>query len=140
MTRGKGTQVAAGVLVLLFAAGSASAVPTFPVCLRDLNNLRWMTDSPVFDAVLLHAHGRDTPRSVPESPLLPVPQNPTGMITINSSTLPPTTAGQATAGDNYDHGGAELRGTTCEVPSPGTLLLGAIGAFLIGALRMRRML
>jgi hypothetical protein len=31
-------------------------------------------------------------------------------------------------------------GTVCPLPSPGTLILGAIGAALVGALRIRRML
>jgi hypothetical protein len=140
MIRGKGTQAATGVLVLLFAAGSASAVPTFPVCLRGPDTLRWMTDRPIFDAVLIAIQGRDTRSPTPETLPVSVPRDQTDTITISSSAAPLMTAGQISVGDTTDKWSPEFRGTTCEIPSPGTLLLGAMGAFLVGALRMRRML
>ncbi len=140
MIRGKGTQVATGVLVLLFAAGSVSAAPTFPVCLRGPDTLRWMTDTPVFEAVFIDAPDRGTRSSAPETLLVSPRQDQTGMMTVNNSTPPLTMADSIAGRDNPDNWSAEFRRTPCGIPSPGTLLLGAIGALLVGALRMRRML
>jgi hypothetical protein len=65
MTGGKGMLIAMGVVVLLSMAGSASAVPTFPVCLRGTDILPGMTDRPTFEAVLIDAPGRVGGRGQP---------------------------------------------------------------------------
>jgi hypothetical protein len=135
MIRGEGTQVAVGVLVLLFAAGSVSAVPTFPVCLGDADTLRGMAESPTFDAVLIDAGGRDIQSPALETLPVSVPQDEMGPIALGGAPGLPIMALETPVGDNpIGHS------TLCQVPSPGTLLLGALGAFLVGALRMRRML
>jgi hypothetical protein len=135
MTGGKGMLIAMGIMVLLSVAGSASAVPTFPVCLGGTDTFLGMTDRPIFGAVFIDAQGRDTRNSAQGVLPAPVPPDQTDLVTIGFP-APPLTMARATSNEsNLDH-----RGTTCQIPSPGTLLLGAMGAFLVGVLRMRRML
>jgi hypothetical protein len=135
MIRGEGTQIAVGVLVLLFAAGSVSAVPTFPVSPGGADTLGGMTDSLPLDAVLIGVGGRDMESPALETLPFSVPQDLASLIAPGDAPALPIRALEKPVGDN-----STAHGTTCPIPSPGTLLLGALGAFLVGALRMRRML
>jgi len=140
MIRGKGTHIAVGVLVLLLGAGSASAVPTFPLCLAGAYVPPWMTSSHTFDPVLTGAPGSDAGSRVQGTPLVWTPQGQAATITVSDSATLPTIALDTPIGDSFDIREVRIGKTVCQVPSPGTLLLGAMGAFLVGALRMRRML
>jgi hypothetical protein len=140
MIRGKGTHVITRVLVLLFTAGSASALPTFPVCLRGANTLAWMTDNPTFDPVLIVAPSRGRESITLEALAVAAEQTAPGAVSIGDPGTRLMMAQETSVQSNPGDCDAASDRTTCPIPSPGTLLLGAVGAFLVGALRIRRML
>jgi hypothetical protein len=99
-----------------------------------------MTGNLTFDPVLIIAPSRGGESITPEARAVPAEPAAPGAVGISDAGALLVTAQETPIGSNPGDGAATSDRTTCPIPSPGTLLLGAVGAFLVGALRIRRML